>query len=65
MEYPFNKLKYVEQRLLKLTEHFTMEQWNAVRSGNYWEVRDAMKSKDDRDAFLLSKIEQYLTEENY
>ena len=34
----------------------SIQDWREIRVGNYWEIRDSLKS-DERDSFIWSRIE--------
>jgi hypothetical protein len=60
MDYPFNLLNYTDQRLLELTDNFTLDDWLNVRDQDYWIERDTMRNAKEANAFLLTKVEEYL-----
>ena len=60
MEYPFNQLNYTDRKLLELTEDFTLDDWANIRDKEYWEERDTCRNAFEANAYLLTKVEEYL-----
>ena len=51
-----------DQELLRLTEDFTLDDWNVIRTEEHWEIKDAMPYKTMKNEFLLREVKKYLIE---
>lgn len=55
----FSPLNYIDQRLADLTENFTLDDWRAIQTDEYWAKRDKLP-RNEINSFLLEKVEEYL-----
>ena len=58
-------MDWIDQELVRLTEDFTLHDWNAIRTEEYWEIRDAMPYRSMRNEFLLREVKKYLAERDF
>lgn len=54
------EMSKVDQQLLDLTNDFTIEDWNAIRTDEHWKKRDAIRSINAKNEFLLEEVLKYL-----
>jgi hypothetical protein len=54
------KLSAVDQELLDLTEDFTLEDWDAIRTPDHWQIRDGIRGTAAKNEFLLKEVKKYL-----
>ncbi len=46
--------------LFNYSIQLTREDWQAIRTANYWNVIDRIEKPDDRIIFTLNEVEEYL-----
>jgi len=58
-------LNYTDSELIRLTEKFTLEDWNKIRTDAHWLARDSMSYQNIKNAFLLKEVYKYLSMDDY
>lgn len=58
-------MDWIEQELARLTEDFTLDDWNVIRTDEHWEIRDAMPYRNMKNEFLLREVKKYLAERDF
>ncbi len=48
-------MDWIDQELTRLTEDFTIDDWNEIRTEEHWEIRDAMPYRNMKNEFLLKE----------
>jgi len=60
-----NGLNWTDQELLRLTEDFTLDDWNVIRTEEHWEIKDSMPYVNMKNEFLLNEVKKYIREKNF
>ena len=50
----------IEKKMFNLAIDLSISDWRAIRSGDYWEKKYAIRLEYDKQKFTLSRIESYL-----
>ena len=58
-------LNYTDSELMRLTEKFTLEDWDKIRNDAHWLARDSMSYQNVKNAFLLKEVYKYLSMDDY
>lgn len=58
-------LNYTDSELMRLTEKFTLEDWDKIRTDAHWLARDSMSYQNVKNAFLLKEVYKYLSMDDY
>ena len=58
-------LNWTDQELLRLTEDFTLDDWNVIRTEEHWEIKDSMPYVNMKNEFLLNEVKKYIREKNF
>ena len=57
---------WTDQELVRLTEDFTLDDWNAIRTEEHWEIRDKIPNYNNmKNEFLLKEVKKYIAENKY
>lgn len=58
-------MDWTDHELVRLTEDFTLDDWNEIRTEEHWEIKDAMPYKNMKNEFLLREVQKYIRENKY
>jgi hypothetical protein len=50
----------IEKKIFNLAIDLSISDWRAIRSGDYWDKKDAIRFEYAKQKFTLSRIEGYL-----
>ena len=50
----------LHKQLFNLSIHLTLADWKQIRSGDYWERHDKLKTHEDRLFLTLERVNDYL-----